>query len=108
MANTRAPLTRWRNRNWRVVIAVVGAAITVIPVAAGAHDWYPNECCSGNDCAPAESVLRRADGSYEVFVRGMSVLIPSGYDEWKRSPDGRIHVCVREYLLACAFRGPGV
>ena len=120
MANLRVPFMAWCNRHLKltanrtrriatppIVSAVAGAVMTAVPLPAGAHDWYPKDCCGGNDCAPAESVLRRKDGSYEVFARGMSVLIPSEYNEWKRSPDGRVHVCVREHLLACAFRGPG-
>jgi len=107
MANLLVPLMAWCNRHLKIISAVAGAVMTAVPLPAGAHDWYPKDCCGGNDCAPAESVLRRKDGSYEVFARGMSVLIPSEYNEWKRSPDGRVHVCVREHLLACAFRGPG-
>src|SRR4051812_1216404 len=90
-----------------ILTALAGVVLAGAPLPAGAHSWYPKDCCGGNDCAPAESVLRRNDGSYEVITRGMSVLIPAEYTEWKRSPDGRIHVCVREYFLACAFRGPG-
>ena len=43
----------------------------------------------------------------------MSASIPADYPKWRKSPDGRIHVCIRklrsgaEYLV-CAFRGPGV
>ena len=77
-----------------------------------AHDWYPLECCSDRDCAPADAVERREDGSYLVTSRGMSVVIPADYQAWRKSPDERIHVCIRklrsgsEYLV-CAFRGPG-
>lgn len=77
-----------------------------------AHDWYPQECCSDRDCGPADAVERRADGSYLVTSRGMSVVIPADYRGWRKSPDERIHVCIRklrsgsEYLI-CAFRGPG-
>jgi hypothetical protein len=73
-----------------------------------AHSWYPTECCGGADCAPADAVVRRSDGSYLVSIRDMSVLIPRDYDRWQRSPDGRIHVCVSEYVVFCAFRGPAV
>jgi len=78
-----------------------------------AHDWYPLECCSDRDCAPADTVVRREDGSILVTSRGMSATIPADYAKWRRSPDERIHVCIRklrsgaEYLV-CAFRGPGV
>ena len=80
---------------------------------APAHDWYPIECCSNQDCAPADSVVRREDGSYLVTSRGLSAVIPANYANWRKSPDGRVHVCIRklrsggEYLV-CAFRGPGV
>jgi hypothetical protein len=73
-----------------------------------AHSWYPKECCGGADCAPADAVVRRSDGSYLVSIRDMSVLIPRDYEGWQRSPDGRIHVCVSEYVVFCAFRGPAV
>jgi hypothetical protein len=86
--------------------------LAVLP-SAQAHDWYPPECCSGQDCAPADTVVVRADGSYLVTSRGMSAVIPADYSRWRKSPDGRVHVCIRrlrsggEYLV-CAFRGPGV
>lgn len=86
--------------------------LLALPEAASAHDWYPIECCSERDCAPADIVIRRDDGSYLVTSRGMSVTIPADYRLWRNSPDGQIHVCIRklrsgsEYLV-CAFRGPG-
>jgi hypothetical protein len=82
------------------------------PHGARAHDSYPLECCSDHDCAPADAVIRREDGSLLVTSRGMSVVIPADYSAWRKSPDERIHVCIRklrsgsEYLI-CAFRGPG-
>jgi hypothetical protein len=75
---------------------------------AAAHDWYPKECCGKHDCAPADSVRRKQDGSYVVVSRGVSVMIPITFNQWRKSPDGRVHVCTSEYLLICAFRGPGV
>jgi hypothetical protein len=94
------------------LICTVEPAWLGLPQAARAHDWYPLECCSDRDCAPADTVLRREDGSFLVTARGMSVVIPADYQRWRNSPDGRIHVCIRklrsgsEYLV-CAFRSPG-
>ena len=88
------------------------ACLCVLLGAAEGHDWYPVECCSEQDCGPADTVERRADGSYLVTSRGMSVVVPADYQKWRKSPDARIHVCIRklrsgsEYLI-CAFRGPG-
>ena len=89
------------------------AGLLMLPLGTLAHEWYPIECCGDRDCAPADSVERRDDGSYLVVSRGMSAVIPADYRNWRKSPDGRIHVCIRrlrsgaEYLV-CAFRGPGV
>ena len=96
-----------------LIALAVSAGLAVYAQGAPAHDWYPVECCSERDCAPADTVLRREDGSYVVTARGMSAIIPANYANWRRSPDGRIHICIRklrsgaEYLV-CAFRGPGV
>lgn len=96
----------------RPLSAGMWAGSLVLTAVAHAHDWYPRECCSDRDCAPADTVVRRDDGSYFVTSRGMSVVIPADYNKWRSSPDARIHVCIRrlrsgsEYLV-CAFRGPG-
>jgi hypothetical protein len=93
--------------------AFAACALLASAPGAPAHDWYPVECCSSQDCAPADTVVRQEDGSYHVTSRGMSAVIPADYSKWRRSPDGRVHVCIRrlrsgaEYLI-CAFRGPGV
>jgi hypothetical protein len=96
-------------------LAVAGSALAhPLPAPhALAHDWYPLECCAERDCAPADTVVRREDGSYLVTSRGMSVAIPRDYRNWRQAPDGRLHVCLRQLrsgsvYLICAFRGPGV
>lgn len=97
------------------LLLVIAACIGLLLSSGGAtpHDWYPLECCSAQDCAPAETVVRQEDGSYLVTAHGLSAVIPANYPNWRKSPDGRIHVCIHklrsgaEYLV-CAFRGPGV
>jgi hypothetical protein len=96
-----------------LVFRVVLASFLLSPEDALAHDWYPIECCTQQDCAPAETVVRRDDGSYVVKAHGLSVVIPAGYPHWRNSPDGRIHVCLRRLpsggvSLVCAFRGAGL
>ena len=91
-----------------VTLSVLAGTVSFCANHAAAHDWYPKECCGQGDCAPADSVRRKQDGSYVVLARGVSVLIPANFNQWRKSPDGRVHVCTSEYLLVCAFRGPGV
>jgi hypothetical protein len=98
-------------RHLLALSAVAGGLIVALGLAH-AHDWYPIECCGGKDCAAADSVVRRDDGSYLVTAHGMSVVIPEGYF-WRPSPDGQVHVCVRQIggvglMVVCAFRSPGV
>jgi len=100
-------------RLWCASLLAVWAGSAVQAPHALAHDWYPLEFCAERDCAPADTVLRRDDGSYLVTSRGMSVAIPRDYHNWRQAPDGRLHVCLRQLrsgsvYLICAFRGPGV
>jgi len=99
--------------HYHLVAIALCSGLLLLPPSAPAHDWYPRECCSGGDCAPADTVVRRDDGSYLVTARGMSIVIPADYSEWRKSPDGRIHVCIWKLrsgnrYLTCAFRAPGV
>jgi hypothetical protein len=95
----------------RIALSAVAASLVLASPSIHAHEWYPIECCSGRDCAAAELVVRRDDGSYLVTADGVSVVIPEGF-HWRSSPDGQVHVCIRQVggvgpTVVCAFRGPG-
>lgn len=93
----------------RIVIGAIAVAIitasTMVAVTtrARAHDWYPQICCSGRDCAPVDEkfISEKADG-YHVNLpagshpmlkkQGYSAIIP--YTSAKDSPDGRPHICL--------------
>ena len=107
-------MSQSRERVMRHLLAWSAIAVGLIVALprVHAHEWYPIECCGGKDCAAADTVVRRADGSYLVTANGMSVVIPDGY-YWRPSPDGQVHVCVRQIggvglMVVCAFRSPGV
>ena len=109
---TPSHAARMAPRRCRVALAGL-AGLAIGSSVAHAHDWYPLECCSSKDCAPADTVVRNDDGSYLVTSRGLSVVIPWWFRPWRPSPDGRVHVCVRQFtgigpIVMCAFRGPGV
>jgi hypothetical protein len=93
------------------ILSAVLVSLLVASSVARAHEWYPLACCGGEDCGPADIVIRRDDGSYLVTAHGMSLEIPGEY-YWRPSPDGQVHVCVRHIagigtMVVCAFRGPG-
>jgi hypothetical protein len=96
-------------------------AITVVTVMAyfwvapaRAHDWYPEECCHGKDCAPVQSMeWVDAYGASHLYVtsRDGTVVIPPNFP-WRVSPDGRMHVCMRRTFddgmeVICLFNPPG-
>ena len=73
-------------------LAVLVAALAVA-CPSQAHDWYPIQCCSGQDCGPVPpGAVKRTPGGW---------LLPSGhtlpYDDArvKPLPKGQVgvHVC---------------
>lgn len=95
--------------------STVRRALLLLLAAAGpaaAHDWYPPECCSGQDCAPA--ALCRLEGGREgVLALGRCLPIPP---DARVSPDGGVHVCAgvnlvpggEPVVLRCVFLPAGV
>lgn len=117
---------------WRFLAAAIGLTLViaavvfiVAAVAANAHDWYPMECCSGQDCAPVDkaessmppmSVIPGAAGlapvapelpSLVVTTRHGSGVVPPDMPR-RRSPDGRMHACVRQGTVLCIFVPDGM
>ena len=55
-----------------------------------AHEWYPYDCCSDNDCAPiplAETPKEGGGGFNLIDGRHIA------YAAVRASPDGRWHLC---------------
>lgn len=84
--------------------------------SASAHDWYPWECCAGQDCAPvAAAAVRETPRGYVVTIRPGShpqwpvgrpgpLVLTIPYAKAKPSPDGRFHICLRpDGSLICWF-----
>jgi hypothetical protein len=56
--------------------------------SAGAHDWYPKDCCSGNDCEPiaCDSIAETSTG---FLWRGLTFT----REKVRASPNAKCHVC---------------
>ena len=70
---------------------------------AGAHEWYPPECCSDKDCYQITAAdVRPTDDGYWLIVLTGEKVKSKGY-----SPDGQYHRCsyggVREAGTICLF-----
>ena len=86
----------------RVMGAAVALVISTQPVLL--HDWYPLNCCSGQDCAPAivlrieASTLTPSNsplGPMIVTNKFGTVLVPDTFKR-QRSPDGQWHACISD------------
>lgn len=90
---------------YRALVAVtllVGAFLFGLK-AAGAHDFYPWDCCSDRDCAPhpADDIEETVEGftikSTGEFVERAKVRV---------APDGQFHSCrnPNTNVLICLFQ----
>jgi hypothetical protein len=68
-------------------------AVALLPSNYAAHSWYPQRCCSGNDCFAANHVRRLPDGVLELSTGTAMVRIRRTFPI-EPSPDGKSHFCV--------------
>ena len=106
-------------------IKAIRSALVALPSLVGmaalapanGHDWYPQDCCNGMDCAPVESVVRlvpAGGGKSQIVVASKhgKVSVPLDFPV-RESKDSRMHVCMRRHDsgdmdLICLFVPPGV
>jgi hypothetical protein len=81
-----------------------------------AHEWYPMECCHGQDCAPVESVQTLAPASTNglatlvITTKYGTAVVPPDFPR-RDSKDNRMHACMRQGAtgrihLLCFFVPP--
>ena len=70
------------------------ALAQLIASAAGAHSWYPKECCSDEDCrpVPCDELI---ESGYGLTWRGKVFF---NERQTHASLDNRCHVCIRSYV----------
>jgi hypothetical protein len=73
-----------------VVAFVMGLVLGILffPLTARGHDWYPRDCCAGDDCKPipAERVQITPQG---YLVDGQFAFAFTS----PKSPDEKYHLC---------------
>jgi hypothetical protein len=92
----------------------LGTALLFLAVAApaGAHEWYPIECCSGYDCAPVEQT-KISDGAELVVTSKHGTGVVPATMLRRESKDNRMHVCMRpssdgQMRVICVFLPPSL
>lgn len=63
---------------------------------ANAHSWYPQDCCSGQDCAEVEEIIDHPDGSSTVKTKHGTAKMPKGFKK-RPSQDNKDHACIINY-----------
>ena len=92
---------------FRVVMILAFVLVVALFATRGArsHDFYPTECCNGQDCQALEGVNRVEETPTEFVVDG-KLRFNKGFV--KPSPDGRYHACIRGGSIICFFVPAGV
>lgn len=93
----------------RTIVLATALLVSAADVLS-AHSWYPEDCCSGEDCAPVMSIRQAPEGRYVTSKHG-TVLVPAALKP-RRSEDGDFHVCMTTNeaglkLLQCFFEPAG-
>lgn len=113
---------------WLTMAALAAACMAIAVKQASAHDWYPLECCSSQDCAPVTSLQSIAShavlgdalasgdqpalpGGLMVTSKHGTVFVPDSYKR-RESPDGQSHICMTrgkggDMYPLCLFLAPG-
>ena len=85
-----------------LLAAMAVAATALIIGTAGAHSWYPHECCHDDDCRPVPCAdLHHEDAGY---VRWGRTWFPRSMI--RLSQDDLCHVCTIEPMVTNAKFGP--
>ena len=83
---------------------LLGVFIALMPTAAGAHSWYPSDCCKDEHCHPAPCDEIKKDGTGFVWFDAESRhKIFFTRDQMKSSQDDGCHVCVQGWTGVCIF-----
>jgi hypothetical protein len=103
---------------WPALVALFSllAGIATLSLTAASHDWYPMECCRGNDCAEVEHATydRAPDISNKLPILAVTTkhgtaLVPENFPH-RESSDGKMHACMRpgpgDMRLICLFVPP--
>lgn len=73
-----------------LAIFLISAAVAT---TANSHEWFDPECCSGDDCQEAVSVLEVEGGDLITTADGRSAVFPKSMTR-RSSRDGHIYACI--------------
>jgi len=82
--------------------------LLLLTTSAGAHDWYPRECCSQKDCRELQDwEVTETNGGYSVASDNSSAIYHTPYAKTRPSQDKKFHKCEGKSTLLCFFAPTG-
>lgn len=97
--------------NWGLVLFFYIATIFGLAMCtrqSQAHDWYPLECCSGQDCAPASITPIPGSEDWLITTKHGQAVVNARTVPFRPSPDGQAHACLwGGKSLLCLFLPTG-
>lgn len=92
----------------KIVLAALAFLLvaTLLPRPAHPHEWYPRECCSGQDCARVEKIEQLPEGM-RVTTKHGTVLVPTDFKR-RESQDSDFHACISNYPSEDGTAGPAL
>jgi hypothetical protein len=78
-------------------------ALTLV-MRAEAHSWYPPECCSNRDCAPATKL----DMQKKMATTSQGTGAIDDATSIRDSKDSQNHACIIKGRVVCLFLAPQI
>jgi len=72
-------------------------SLNMLAPDAGAHSWYEAECCSGQDCAPADRVEIVSPEYWAVTSKHGTTYVHASMKR-RESKDHQTHICMRPLI----------
>lgn len=99
---------RWMIALILIVVLAIACLGIVLTRLAQAHEWYPQSCCSGQDCEelPVENLIETNKGWQINHCSATRPICISGFVEHgkeKISQDGSYHLCFNSSRIICFF-----
>lgn len=86
-------------------------ALVLFITPAGAHDWYPISCCSQQDCAEVTNVTYVAADLTSLPLMMVTTEFGTAFVPptlvRQKSPDNKMHACIRSNKIICLFMPGG-
>lgn len=79
----------------------------MVSVSAKAHDWFPYECCGGNDCKEVSKWEDYGDYDWKITNPDGVYIVHKKDQNIRPSQDGKRYMCIYQNKVWCLFANLG-